>query len=273
MQEIQQKQPEIAEMVLAKVTELQSLNQLKSPSDFHVGNAIKAAQLIISDIDNISTVVPASIYSSLMKMCVEGLNPLKHQCAFMIKGGKLICMRQYQGTIALAKRSREDMLMPKAHAVYEDDEFDYETEISSGRTQILKHKSSLKNRAKEKIIGAFCIVPFSDGTYDCCVMTLAEIKECWLMGSAKGNSPAHKNFPDQQCEKTVMNRALKLYIDGSSDDEDSEITEPKIQQQQQSTQVEVVDTENLFKEEATVIETPVIEVKSEEVSSTLNPTF
>lgn len=260
----------IADKVLARVVEFQQLNQLQLPTDFHAGNAIKAAELIINDIEGIANCNAPSIYSSMMKMCVEGLNPLKHQCAFMIMGGKLVCMRQYQGSIALAKRSRKDMLQPKAHAVYEDDEFEYETEIVSGRTQILKHKSALKNRAKEKIIGAFCIVPFEDGTYDACVMTIDEIKAAWLLGSAKGNSPAHKNFPDQQAEKTVMNRALKLYIDGSGDDGEEilNIESKEVEKE------EIIDTENLFEVEKEVVQEEVPPTIEKEVTDTnLKPPF
>jgi recombination protein RecT len=37
------------------------------------------------------------------------------------------------------------------------------------------------------------------------------------MGKAKGQSPAHKNFPDQMAKKTVLSRAVKLIIDTSDD--------------------------------------------------------
>src|SRR5690606_9314003 len=47
--------------------------------------------------------------------------------------------------------------------------------------------------------------------------TLGQIHTSWQMGGSKGNSPAHKNFPDQMAEKTVIARALKIAT-GSSDD-------------------------------------------------------
>ncbi len=48
-------------------------------------------------------------------------------------------------------------------------------------------------------------------------MTLPQIHKAWAQGGSKGSSPAHKNFPDQMAEKTVINRALKIEV-GSTDD-------------------------------------------------------
>lgn len=253
---------EIADQVLAKINEYQSLGELVLPKDYNPANALKAAHLIINDIDNIGSASPQSIYKSLMKMTIEGLNPMQHQCAFMLKGGNLICQRQYQGSIALAKRKRTDMLQPKAHTVFKDDIFEYETDIVSGRIQILKHKSSLENRKMTEIGGAFCIIPFSDGTYDCCIMSIEEIKTAWSMGSAKGNSSAHRNFPDQQCEKTVINRALKLYIDGSNDTDEVEIIPKK---SEVVAPTETMNANEMFEEAEVIAETIVTveEVKSE----------
>lgn len=49
-------------------------------------------------------------------------------------------------------------------------------------------------------------------------MTIQQIKQAWMQGAMKGQSGAHKNFTDQMAKKTVISRALKLYI-SSSDDE------------------------------------------------------
>ena len=39
------------------------------------------------------------------------------------------------------------------------------------------------------------------------------------MGAANGNSPAHKNFPDQQAIKTVKSRAVKSFVNTADDSE------------------------------------------------------
>ena len=46
---------------------------------------------------------------------------------------------------------------------------------------------------------------------------MQQIKDSWNQGAMKGNSPAHKLFPDQMAEKTVINRACKLIIRTSDD--------------------------------------------------------
>ena len=44
-----------------------------------------------------------------------------------------------------------------------------------------------------------------------------QIRKAWNQGAMKGNSPAHKNFPDQMAMKTVINRACKMYANTSDD--------------------------------------------------------
>ena len=48
-------------------------------------------------------------------------------------------------------------------------------------------------------------------------MTMAEIRQAWMQGATKGNSPAHKNFPAEMSKKTVISRACKLFISSSDD--------------------------------------------------------
>lgn len=50
-------------------------------------------------------------------------------------------------------------------------------------------------------------------------MTMDQIKSAWSMGAAKGNSPAHRNFPDQQAIKTVKSRAVKSFVNTADDSE------------------------------------------------------
>jgi len=48
-------------------------------------------------------------------------------------------------------------------------------------------------------------------------MTMKDIRTAWNQGATKGNSPAHKNFPDQMAIRTVMNRAIKIEVASSND--------------------------------------------------------
>ena len=46
---------------------------------------------------------------------------------------------------------------------------------------------------------------------------MEQIRAAWSMGAAKGNSPAHRNFPDQQAIKTVKSRAVKSFVNTADD--------------------------------------------------------
>lgn len=82
-------------------------------------------------------------------------------------------------------------------------------------------------------------------------MTIQQIKQAWMQGAMKGQSGAHKNFTDQMAKKTVISRALKLYI-SSSDDEyllENEAEPVKTEEKKETleevdfTEVEVVQEE------------------------------
>jgi recombination protein RecT len=56
-----------------------------------------------------------------------------------------------------------------------------------------------------------------DGSKKTTLMTIDQIHKAWAQGQTKGNSPAHKNFPDEMAKKSVINRACKIAIKSSND--------------------------------------------------------
>ena len=44
-----------------------------------------------------------------------------------------------------------------------------------------------------------------------------QIQKAWEQGATKGNSPAHKNFPDEMSKKTAIHRTCKLLWNSSDD--------------------------------------------------------
>src|SRR5690606_29748106 len=104
----------------------------------------------------------ASIASALMKMVVQGLSPIKNQCYFIPYGSQLQFQRSYQGTIALSKRVG-DVKEVNSNLIYEGD--DYQTEMSKhGVKTLIKHDSPFANRDENKILGAYAVVVFNDGS-------------------------------------------------------------------------------------------------------------
>ncbi len=211
------------EMVDAVLTKIEAMTQagLRIPNDYHPENSLRAAWLILQDtVDRnqkpvLQVCTKESIANAMLKMVLKGLNPHKNQCAFVAMGDKLTLMEEYQGKIAQAMRVGLKSIHAKC--IYENDVFEFTNDAETGLTNIVKHESSLANMNGGKIIGAYAIIKMQDDTRNTEIMTIGQIQAAWNMGASKGQSPAHKGFPDQMCQKTVMTRALKVLINSSDD--------------------------------------------------------
>lgn len=213
---------DITAQVLQKVQAFEKSGELRIPKDYSPENALKGAMLILSEMKDkdgnlvLQSCSKTSIAQSLLKMVVEGLSVLKKQGYFIPYGKELTWSRSYQGSIALAKRVAE-VKEVNAVVVYKDDIFDFGIDVKTGRTAIYEHKQKFSSIANDKIIGAYAIVVYKDGSTTATVMTMDQIRAAWNQGATKGNSPAHKNFTEEMAKKTVINRACKTPINSSTD--------------------------------------------------------
>lgn len=218
------KQPDknMTDIVLKRVQNMMKVGDLKLPQDYSPENALKAAYLILSETVDKSNVpvlqacTKASVGNALLNMVVDGLNPLKKQCYFVAYGKKLVYQRSYMGNYALAKRVAE-LERIFAEVIYEGDEVVYTIDSVKGIKSVTQHKQDFKNIDNNKITGAYAVLFFADGTSHTDIMTMADIRTSWMQGQAKGQSPAHKGFPGEMAKRTVINRALKLWINASTD--------------------------------------------------------
>lgn len=143
------------------------------------------------------------------KMVNLGLSSVKKQGYFQLESDKfLVFTPSYLGSSYIAKRDLGVKLI-SSNVVYEDDIFEYEINIDTGYKKILAHKQELKNINNAKILGAYAMAVYNDGTKKAEVMSFSQITLSWAMGGSKGESKAHKNFPDEMAKKTVINRMLK----------------------------------------------------------------
>lgn len=267
---ISQENRNISDSVLQKVELLQQTGGLNIPKDYSAANALKAAWLILQTPKSekggydLKALDKTSVANALFKMVVMGLNPLKKQCSFITYGNQLQCQREYQGTIALA--GRYGLKSCNANIIYKGDEFEYEVEPATGLTRIAKHKSTIESLGKE-IVGAYCVYTTENGVSNTEIMSMDMIRNSWEQGAMRGNSPAHKNFPDQMCKKTVINRALKTVINSSNDAnliDDEEESAPTVVER---------STANLDAEKASKANIHVVEIVAEESSSQDNTTI
>jgi recombination protein RecT len=213
---------DITTQVLQKVQAFEKSGELRIPKDYSPENALKGAMLVLNELKTkdgspaLQYCSKTSIAQALLKMVVEGLSVLKKQGYFIAYDKELTWIRSYQGSIALAKRVAE-VKEVNAVVVYQNDLFEYGIDVKTGRQVIYKHDQKLGNIANDKIIAAYAIVIYKDGSTDATIMSMDEIRTAWNQGAPKGNSPAHKNFTQEMAKKTVINRACKTPINSSTD--------------------------------------------------------
>ena len=213
----------ISEQVLNKIEKFQADGGLTLPANYSVENHMKSAWLILQstkDRDNrpaLEVCTKDSIANALFDMVLQGLAVSKNQGYFIVYGNKLEFQRSYFGTVALAKRVGGIKQEPIANVIYEGDEFVYSIDPNTARIQIIKHEQKIENIDNTKIKAAYALIVRPDGTTQVTIMSMQQIRKSWEQGATKGNSPAHKNFPEEMAKKTVIGRTCKMIINSSDD--------------------------------------------------------
>lgn len=213
---------ELVEGVLIRINELQEAGDLKLPANYAVGNQLKLAWLAIGEVENkagkkaLDVCTKTSIANALMEMCINGLSVMKKQCDFIIYDDKLTMQMEYHGVVALAKRYG-GVKRVTANCIYEDDKFTYTIDPKTGFKRIIEHQQNFENVDMNKIRGAYATLTLEDGETFIEIMNMNQIRQAWEQGYTRGQSPAHKKFPDQMSMKTVIGRACKLFVSTSDD--------------------------------------------------------
>jgi len=213
---------DVVDVVGKKVQEFVSRGELHLPTNYSVENAMKSAWLILQNtVDKdkrpvLQFCTKDSIANSLLDMAVQGLNPAKKQGYFIAYGKQLVFQRSYFGTMAVTKRvaGAKDIF---AEVVYKGDEFEYT--IKNGNKYIMKHIQKIENVDPDNIVAAYCTIIFDDDRQFTDIMTWQEIQKAWSkskMNPEKEGS-THKEFAQEMCRKTVINRACKRYLNSSDD--------------------------------------------------------
>lgn len=259
-------QKDITDSVMLRVSEMEQTGGLIMPKNYSAANQIKAAWFALQECKDrsgrpaLDVCTKSSIANALLDMVVQGLSASKKQGYFIVYGDKLEFQRSYFGTVALAKAVGMQG-NPVANVVYEGDDFAYCIDTETGLTKIVKHEQKFENVDMDKIKGAYAIVTMPDGQKQVTVMSIQQIKAAWGQGATKGNSPAHKNFSDEMCKKTVIGRACKMIInssddaylfDGKSDDMDAEKRSDEVRNTARSAGRTKVAEEVSFEEVSTV---------------------
>ena len=217
------------DVVADRVRKFQEKGELHFPANYSPENAMKAAWLSIQEtVDRnqkpaLEVCTRDSIANALLNMVVQGLNPVKKQCYFIVYGNKLTLQRSYFGAMHIAKTVDPNIADIVAEVIYEGQTFKYAKK--NGHNYIVEHQMQLGDD-KKPIVGAYCQVLYKDGTESATVMSIDEIMSAWTKspthpidqnGELKATS-THAQFTGEMAKKTVINRACKSIINSSGDD-------------------------------------------------------
>jgi recombination protein RecT len=215
---------DVIDKTSAKLREMVSKGSIVVPADYSPENALKSAWLILQTVQDrdkrpaLEVVSGPSVANALLDLVVQGLNPAKKQCYFIVYGTSLTLQRSYFGDMAIVERLLPGCLIA-AEVVYDGDELEYE--IRDGIKVVTAHRQKLANIDDSKIAGAYCVVKAADGrVVRSEVMTMAQIRKSCSM--SRQYKPAdqegiHQKFARDMALRTVVRKACKPIINASSD--------------------------------------------------------
>ena len=191
------------------------------PADYNLANALTGAYLVLKETKDrnnkpiLESCSQASIANSLMDMATLGLSVQKKQGYFIAYGGQCQFQRSYFGNITIARRYGLKEI--RAEVIYEGDEFSYH--IEDGKKVFDSHEQDFMNIDTDKIRGAYAISITKSGEHYLEVMNMNQIKKAWAQGFGykEGGNGTHAKFTDQMVKKTVINRALKIFMNTYGD--------------------------------------------------------
>lgn len=216
--------------VLTRIQEYKEDKKLHLPADYSVENAMKSAWLKIQEVKDkdkrpaLEVCTTASIANSLLDMAIQGLNPVKNQCYFIVYGKVLELYRSYLGNIVVAMRVNPAIKNIFPVVIYEGDQVKWS--IKNGLRVFEEHTQSFANIVGGNVLGAYAVaVDENEKTLFSELMTLDQLKEAWSQSimkpvTDKGDLKAgsvHARFTDEMAKKTVINRLCKRIIGASND--------------------------------------------------------
>ena len=114
----------VIQQVELDCTELVANGSLQVPPGYSVANAMRSAGLKLLGVTDrnkrpaLEVCTPASIIEALFSMIVQGLDPGRDQCHFIVHGNQLVCRRSSMGALSVARRA-EPALEISSVAVFE----------------------------------------------------------------------------------------------------------------------------------------------------------
>lgn len=249
------KNNDIGSQVIQRVDDLCKVG-FALPKDYNHVNAIKASVLVLSELKDRNgrpfneVCTPQSIQKALFSMATKGLDVSRNQAYYIVRGNQLCLHESYFGKVARVKRVYPDF-DPTPRVIYQDDVFEYTTDVKTGRMQLVKHEQKIENLDKD-FVGAYMYLPCPDGGQKLYIMTKKAIVQAWMKSSNKSMT-VHHEFREKMIGKTIINSGCSMIInatpelfegnfqtsEGEPDEEVNENSEPMDVQHEEIEEVDV----------------------------------
>lgn len=193
---------------------------------YDADNALKAAEIVFRENNDFRQCTPESKYRAVLDMMVQGLNPLKGQCSFIPYGKELQLIREYPGSIMVAKREDIRIKDIRARVVREGEPF--EMDIVNGLMMIKRHQPTIESW-NNQIIAAYAVaVNNEEKVIDMDLMSWNDMLNTWRQTNLKIKGepvvrhdgslhPAsnHAKYTERMARKTVIQRLCRAIIKSS----------------------------------------------------------
>lgn len=218
---------------------------------YDADSALKAAEIIFRQNNEFRQCSAESKYKCILDMMVQGLNPLKGQCSFIPYGNELQLIREYPGSIMVAKREDKRIADIRARVIREGELF--EMDVINGLMVIKKHRPTIQSW-NNPIIGAYAVaVDKDEKIIDMDLMSWQDMLNTWKQTNLKiKGEPVvktdgtlhprsnHAKYPERMARKTVINRLCRAIIKSSpnqqlqisADRSDEEIPQEAVMEQE-----------------------------------------
>lgn len=210
---------DISDAVLGKIKTMTEGGDLKLPETYNAGTALKQAFLKIKETKDkngknaLQVCTTDSISRALLGMCVQGLEPSKNQCYFIVFGNELSLFRSYFGAQAALRRAIPSVGKIVTDIAHEGDEYEFEVNQYGERYIKCIITDPMKNVDKPYAFG-FCNIYDHDGNLlGSTKMTWKEIQTSW--NKTRTGGATQKEFPEEMAKRTLINRACKHLLNSS----------------------------------------------------------
>ena len=215
---------DISDKVMARIKDMCSTNELVLPSGYNAGTALRSAFLTIQETKDkngktaLEVCTQASVAQSLLNMVIQGLQPSKRQCYFIVYGNQLQLFRSYFGTQSALRRAVPSVYKIVSDLVHVGDEVTWEVSPFGERYVASIDTDPFENRDKPVKFGFCNIFDVEGELLATSLMTWADIQTSWRQSrNYKIEGGVHQKFPEEMAKRTLISRACKNLLNTSLD--------------------------------------------------------